>query len=85
MFSPPVAELAAQPYLALTDEDVELLKVADGDMVTLLCKEGPVELPVKKVNSIPAGVAGLPCGLAGLKWIDMPASCRIEPAEKKSL
>jgi NADH-quinone oxidoreductase subunit G len=83
MFSPAIAELAPGPYLALDPKDMKHLTVANGDTVIITGKGDPISLPVRQVESLPAGVAGLPFGLPGMKWFDYSAKYRIVPAVEK--
>jgi NADH-quinone oxidoreductase subunit G len=80
MLSPAVAELAPRPYLALNAEDIKHLKIAEGDMITLIGKTDRLELPVKQDDSLPKGVAGLPFGLPGMEPFNYSERCRIETA-----
>jgi NADH-quinone oxidoreductase subunit G len=84
MLAPAIAEVAVQPYIAMTTEDMELLSVVEDDLVEMICKEGTIQLPAKRIASLPPGLAGIPYGLAGLKWVDLPARCRITKAKNKN-
>ena len=77
MLSPAIAELAPHPYLGLNSEDIKHLKIAEGDMVSLAWKTDTNELPVRRMDSLPKGVAGLPHGIPGMKWFDYSEKCRI--------
>ena len=77
MLSPAIAELAPQPYLALNSEDIKHLKIAEGERVALIGKIESLDLPVRSMDSLPKGVAGLPHGLLGMKWFDYSERCRI--------
>jgi NADH-quinone oxidoreductase subunit G len=84
LHSPAVAELAAQPYLALSSEDMKKLNVSVGDAVIIQCTDESVTLPVKRMDSLPEGIAGLPYGLPGTRRIDCPSSCRIVSSMKET-
>jgi len=72
-WSPPVAELAPKPYLALNAADCAALQAAEGEMVELLITGLTVRVPVSIRPDLPKGVAGLPAGLPGLQGIQLPA------------
>ena len=75
----------AHPYLALNVEDLEHLQIAEGDMIVLIGKTSRLELPVKSMDSLPKGVAGLPFGLSGMKLFDYSERYRIETAVQRYL
>ncbi|HMK50787.1 MAG TPA: NADH-quinone oxidoreductase subunit NuoG [Thermodesulfovibrionales bacterium] len=75
--SPAIIELAPEPYIALNPADMEGLRVEEGAETGLMIGGGTVWLPVRRVDSIPSGVAGLPSGLVGLIGIDLPLSARL--------
>jgi NADH-quinone oxidoreductase subunit G len=77
MVTPAVAELAPHPYLALHPDDASRLSVAEGDKVDLALGEGTFSLPVRLIESLARGVAGLPVGLPGLPGLDLPAPGKI--------
>lgn len=83
MLAAAVAELAPRPYLALNAEDIKHLKVAEGSMITLICKTSQLELPVRLIDSLPKGVAGLPFGLIGEKPFNYSERCKIVPLRHK--
>jgi NADH-quinone oxidoreductase subunit G len=89
ILAPAIAELAAEPYLALNPEDAAELGVAAGDSALLqLSRYGGVdhemdyEIPVQLRAELRRGMAGLPAGLPGLFGIMLPAWGRV--AKKKS-
>jgi NADH-quinone oxidoreductase subunit G len=59
MASPAVASLAPKPYVALNPEDAASLGVAEGQDVSVAA----YRLPVRIMDELPRGVAGLPAGL----------------------
>jgi NADH-quinone oxidoreductase subunit G len=77
VLAPAIAELAAQPYLALNPADAAELGLAAGDesRLQLLRATGRTgySLPVQLKSELQRGVAGLPAGLPGLAGIILPA------------
>jgi NADH-quinone oxidoreductase subunit G len=86
MLSPPIAGRAPAPYLALGAIDAERLGLGGGDgvRVTLAADGAPapgLHLPLRVVPSLPAGLCGLPVGLPGLPFIELPAEVVLETGE----
>jgi NADH-quinone oxidoreductase subunit G len=79
--SPPVAELAPAPYLALSAADASALHM-EGGTGDVEIELGGVKqrLPVKVLPDLPAGIAGIPAGLTIARGEELPAWCRIERA-----
>ncbi|MGO9952756.1 MAG: NADH-quinone oxidoreductase subunit NuoG [Dissulfurispiraceae bacterium] len=80
MLSRAIAELAPHPYLALNVEALEHQKIAEGDIIVLIGRTVRLELPVRCMDSLPKGVAGLPFGLSGMKLFDYSERYSIETA-----
>ncbi len=81
MLSPPVAGRAPAPYLALGPRDAERLGAREGLPLAVLLHgagEPHLSLPVRIVASLPEGVAGLPVGLPGQPFLDLPAELEID-------
>jgi NADH-quinone oxidoreductase subunit G len=72
LLSPPVAELAAQPYLAVHPEDAGQLLVGRNGLVTLDLSGKSYDLPVRLAATVPAGLAVVPMGLPGISWDGQP-------------
>lgn len=72
-WSPPIAELAAKPYVALNAADAAELQVCAGSEVEVLLPGLTIRVPVSISTETPKGVAGLPAGLPGLQGIHLPA------------
>jgi NADH-quinone oxidoreductase subunit G len=77
VLSPGVAQLAPRPYLVLNPQDAARIGVGEEDEVTLSVGEVSLRLPVRLETDLPAGVAGMPVGLAELPWIALPGWARI--------
>jgi NADH-quinone oxidoreductase subunit G len=67
--APAVAEVCAQPYVALSPDDANAI----GPETQLFGRR----VPVKVVSGLPKGVAGLPSGLPGLEGLELPTWTRI--------
>jgi NADH-quinone oxidoreductase subunit G len=80
MFTPGLAELAPQPYLALNPADAEKLGLAGASAVTMVYEGLEHQLPLKLVPSLPRGLAGLPVSLPGLPFSRLPRWDRLRPA-----
>jgi NADH-quinone oxidoreductase subunit G len=80
MFTPGLAELAPQHYLALNPADAEQLGLAEASRAAIELEGQEHHLPVKLVPSLPLGLAGLPMGLPGLPFIRLPRWSRLRPA-----
>jgi NADH-quinone oxidoreductase subunit G len=76
ILSPEIAQMSPQPYLGLNREDMNSLRINDGEEVELTLNKTLLRLPVKPVSTLPSGIAGLPVGLPGLKGIFLPAWCK---------
>ncbi len=72
MASPPVAELAPQPYLAVNPEDAAGLVLGKDGLVDVALSGTSFYLPVKVMPEVPAGLAVVPVGLPGVFWDGQP-------------
>ena len=70
--APGIAELAAQPYVA-----VHAGAFTEGEKVDVVCADGAFRLPVRIRPELPPGVAGLSAGLPSLAGVRLPAWGRI--------
>ena len=67
-----VAKRVPEPYLLLNKGDGAKLKLNEGDTIEFEIAGQPYKMPVKWSDSIPDGVAGLPIGLPGLPFVELP-------------
>ena len=81
VLSPGIAGLCPQPYVALHPEDALTLGMAEGDMASVVLGDSDLELSVKIMPSLPRQVAGLPVGLPGAPFLDLPASGMVSKGE----
>jgi NADH-quinone oxidoreductase subunit G len=82
ILTPGVAELAPQPYLGLSAEDVVALHVSEGEEIEVAVGGALYCLPVKSLPSLPSGVAGLPSGLPGFRWT-VPSGRYVQVSARK--
>lgn len=60
-------------YVLLNQSDAEDLHLTDGALLSFEVNRQPYQLPVVVTTSIPQGMAGMPYGLPGLPFVDLPA------------
>jgi NADH-quinone oxidoreductase subunit G len=64
--------LAPEPYLAFNPDDALSLGLSIGSPVIVSTGGVEVRLPVQIDSSLARGLAGLPAGLPGVPWLDLP-------------
>jgi len=69
--SPPLRSRTPEPYLALGTDDARRLGVADGDTVQVGALDDQ-RMVVRIESALPRGLAGLPVGLPGLVYGEVP-------------
>lgn len=79
--SPGIAELAPTAYVGLNPEDAERLRVREGTDVELAVENASLSLTAKLISSLPVGVAGVPNGLPGIGYLELPAWGTIRPGK----
>jgi len=75
--APGIAGLSPQPYVALHPEDASKLGLAENDTAKVALDGSVLKLSVRILPSLPRGTAGLPVGLPGELFMDLPASGEI--------
>lgn len=75
--SPSIAELAPEPYAAINPDDAEKLKIKKDDEINLYINNYRLRLPVKIKLELPKGMLGIPVGLYGMQYFDLPVWCKI--------
>lgn len=83
--SPGIAERAPSPYVAIAPDDATDLGMEQGGLVKVVIGGETLQLPAKVIPGLPRGVAGLPVGLKGMPWIELPARGQLIKAEKPVL
>jgi NADH-quinone oxidoreductase subunit G len=76
--APGIAELSPRPYAALNPDDALGLKAAEDQEVVVRAGEAAYHLPAKLVPTLPRGTVGLPAGLPGTDWVQLPAWGQLE-------
>jgi NADH-quinone oxidoreductase subunit G len=85
ILSPGIAERAPDPYVAICTEDARELQLEAGRTLEFTVNKQTFRLPVKINDDITTGTAGLPLGLPGVPYEEIPAWAIIlkqEPAWK---
>ena len=77
-----VATRVPKPYVALNQEDANDLGVEEGSKLTVKVHEETKQLPLLIKKGLPRGVAGLPAGLPGMPYFDLPATGTIKKPGK---
>jgi len=72
VLSPGIRQLAPAPYLALNPSDAAAMGVEEGDQVRLRTASFELEARAKTTESLPSGHVGVPVGLPGLPWLNLP-------------
>jgi NADH-quinone oxidoreductase subunit G len=70
--APGVAQRVPKPYVALNAEDAQALKLAEGSPLDFIIEGKAYQLPVKVSATLPKGTAGMPNGLPGEPYIELP-------------
>lgn len=68
-----VAERVVKPYVSINREDAKGLNLRENDLFSFAVDGQPYQLPVKISQTIQKGMGGLPYGLRGLPFVDLPA------------
>jgi len=71
--APAVAARAPEPYVMVSAADAEALKLGEGQVLAFEVEGQPYRLPVRISHALPKGAAGLPYGLQGLPFVELPA------------
>ena len=74
-----VAKRVPQSYVLINGEDANDLGVKDGAILSFEVNRQPYQLPVQISTSLPKGLAGMPYGLPGLPFVDLPAWAILKP------
>jgi NADH-quinone oxidoreductase subunit G len=67
-----VSSRAAKPYIGINPEDALELGLQEGQLRSFDIDGQALRLPVKISPSLPRGMAGLPYGLPGLPFVELP-------------
>ncbi|MCJ8164343.1 NADH-quinone oxidoreductase subunit NuoG [Pontibacter sp. E15-1] len=62
-----------EPYVAINAADAVQLKLSDGQLLSFSIEGQVYQLPAKISQTIPSGTAGMPNGLPGVPFAELPA------------
>lgn len=73
IISPGIAQRVPDPYVALNSTDAGELELREGDLFRFTLGGQNYQLPVKLNDALTRGTAGLPKGLPGVPYAELPA------------
>ncbi|MBB6611837.1 NADH-quinone oxidoreductase subunit NuoG [Pontibacter sp. Tf4] len=68
-----IQERIPEPYIAINTDDALRMKLDEGQLMPFAIDGNLYQLPVKLSPTIASGTAGLPVGLPGVKFAELPA------------
>ncbi len=71
--APAIRERIQKPYVAVNAADALAMKLEEGQLLSFSIEGQAYQLQVKKSDTIPSGTAGLPVGLPGIPFAELPA------------
>jgi NADH-quinone oxidoreductase subunit G len=75
--SPGIRERLPSRYVAVSADDANQLHLRQGQIVEVVVNSETLKLPLEVVRGMARGVAGIPAGLDGVEFVQLPAWCRI--------
>jgi NADH-quinone oxidoreductase subunit G len=81
MRAPAIRQRAPEPYVALSGAEAQRLGLAAGDLLQFSLDHQSYQLPVILRDDLAPGTAGLPLGLPGVPFADLPAWALITKQE----
>ncbi|MCX2452814.1 NADH-quinone oxidoreductase subunit NuoG [Pedobacter sp. PLR] len=73
IYSPGINERSPKPYIAINRKDAKNLNAVENDLVQLRIQDQSYFLPVRIMEELPEGLAGIPYQIPGLTGISWPA------------
>ncbi len=70
--APSIAQRIPQPYVLLNTADAEALGANAGELLSFTIEARSYSLPIRLSNDLPAGLAGMPYGIDGVPYADLP-------------
>jgi NADH-quinone oxidoreductase subunit G len=70
--APSVAERCPEPYVMLNNDDATALHIQENELLSFQVDGQPYKLPARLSSSMIRGMAGLPYGLKGLPFVELP-------------
>jgi len=80
VYTPAIRELAADPYIGLSEDDAEQLGVSDGSAVSIRTSEKEYTLPLKVQKTLCRGVVLVPKDLPGMDALNWGEWISVVPA-----
>ena len=80
--APSIAQRIPQPYVLLNTADATALGVGASDTLQFSIESQSYRLPVKLSDDLPAGMAGMPYGIDGVPYADLPEWATVQPNTK---
>jgi NADH-quinone oxidoreductase subunit G len=77
-----IAQRAPDPYFGLNDRDIAQLGLEEGALVGFMRHAAAYQLPVRRMPSLPHGIAGLPAGLPATLGLQPPFRVQLSPGHK---
>jgi len=77
-----IAQRAPDPYLGLNDRDMAQLGLEQGALIGFMRHAAAYQLPVRRMPSLPHGIAGLPVGLPATLGLQPPFRVQLSPGRK---
>ncbi|AKD03964.1 NADH-quinone oxidoreductase subunit NuoG [Pontibacter korlensis] len=71
--SPSIMQRIPEPYVAINAADAIRLKLDEGQLLSFSIEGQIYQLPVRLSQTIPSGTAGMPNGLPGVPFAELPA------------
>jgi NADH-quinone oxidoreductase subunit G len=68
-----IVESTPDPYIALSGDDALEAGIKPGEKITLIIAEIQLTLPATVRKGLPKGIIGIPAGLEGMPYIELPA------------
>lgn len=72
-----MSTVVPEPYLALNSKTVEKMQAKEHDELSLKIAEDEIKLPLKIIDELPDNVAGIPHGVPGFGFYDLPLSGKV--------
>ena len=75
--SPAIAEMAPRPYVSMNDADAHDRGLSNGDPVSIAVNGVTLNAAIRTNASLVRGIVGMPAGLGGMPYIELPAGAAI--------